>query len=83
VLPAWFDPGAPPPYDHLGVVDAPFTLDDEGYAIVATEGDVHQVFGSGVPVPAWRAASARHPAARTARRLARAGVDGRIRASAV
>ena len=79
VLPSWFDPGAPPPYDHLGEVHAPFELDDAGYAIVATEGDVREVFGETSIRPPWRSATKDHPASRTALRLAHGGARGWLR----
>jgi hypothetical protein len=39
VLPAYFNPDASGPYDHLGVLEKPFSLDKGGYAVVerATE----------------------------------------------
>jgi len=33
---AFFDPGAPPPYDHLGLLKAPFTTTPGGYQISGT-----------------------------------------------
>ena len=33
VLPAFFNPWAPAPYDHLGVLTRPFSLDTGGYAM--------------------------------------------------
>ena len=33
VLPAYFNPAAPGPYDHLGVLSKPFTLAKGGYAV--------------------------------------------------
>jgi hypothetical protein len=68
VLPAWFDPGAPGPYDQLGSLRAPFALDDGGYAIVATETAVREVFGVGGR-PEWRTETKHHVASRSARRL--------------
>jgi hypothetical protein len=72
VLPSWFDPGAPGPYDQLGALRAPFALDDGGYAIVATETAVREVFGAGGR-PEWRTETKHHPASRSARRLAALG----------
>ena len=34
VLPAYFNPWAPGPYDHLGVLKKPFSLDKGGYAVL-------------------------------------------------
>lgn len=36
ILPAWFDPSAPPPYDHLGLLSKPLTLRPGGYMAVWT-----------------------------------------------
>jgi hypothetical protein len=38
VLPAWFNPWAPPPYDFLGSLSRPFELSSGGYCIVRTTG---------------------------------------------
>ena len=34
VLPAFFNPWAPAPYDHLGILTAPFSIATGGYAVV-------------------------------------------------
>jgi hypothetical protein len=34
VLPAYFNPWAPGPYDHVGVLKKPFSLDKGGYAVL-------------------------------------------------
>ena len=64
VLPSWFDPGASGPYDQLGLLQQPFALGAGGYAIVAAEGGVHEIFGSVAP-PEWRTETKRHGASRT------------------
>jgi hypothetical protein len=67
VLPAFFDPGASRPYDHLDKLTAGFSISPGGYAIEMTGGQPQQVQGENYP--AWRTATKAFPAARTARRL--------------
>jgi hypothetical protein len=70
VTPDFFDPAAQDgPFDHLGSVTGPLELATGGYAIVEQEGAVQQVFGE--TYAEWRKPGKTHPAARTARRLAR------------
>jgi hypothetical protein len=70
VLPSFFDPGAPAPYDHLNRLGAGFSIGQGGYAIEMTGGQARQVQGERYPT--WRSATKSFPAARTARRLGRA-----------
>lgn len=79
VKPSFFNSTGAGPYDHLGQITAPFALGDGGYEIVEdATGNVSQVFGEHPP-DAWRLDSKRHPASRTARRLARAQAPGGIK----
>jgi len=56
VTAAFFDPGAAQGavLDYLGNVQAPFTLDSGGYAIVRTDGQEQAIWGESLP--AWRKA---------------------------
>ncbi len=60
VLPAFFNPWASPPYDHLGVLKKPFTLDKGGYAVYERSTAGHEVFGKRLDVtfddavPQWQ-----------------------------
>ncbi len=67
-LPAWFDPQAPGPYDHLGKLSKPFTMTSGGYVVYIHGGAEHQKFGE--QYPAWKLEEKKHPASRTARRVA-------------
>jgi hypothetical protein len=74
VLPAYFNPGAPKPYDHLKLLKKPFSVAPKGYMIVRRADAPTQQFGPRLvfgdpPPPAWQAPMKLHPAARTARRL--------------
>lgn len=56
VTPAWFDQTpAGGPYDHLGVLQAPFSLDRGGYWVQMRGGQVTQKFGT--EFPTWLAAA--------------------------
>lgn len=49
VHPAWFEPIEHPAgtqYDHLGLLEAPFSLTKGGYAIVKKKGKVKEIYGS-------------------------------------
>jgi hypothetical protein len=85
VLPAYFTPGAHGPFDKLGALTAPFSVDRGGYAIVSKSEKPSQVFGAvdmvpdahgdlaialGSGYPAWKHASKAAAASRTMRRLA-------------
>jgi hypothetical protein len=45
ILPAFFNPWAPAPYDHLSVLDAPFSLAKGGYAVSQKAGASTERFG--------------------------------------
>ncbi len=68
VFPAFFDSrDSTGPYDQLGELEKPFTLDDGGYAITIREGAVSEIFGD--HHARWRQSETRqHPAARSYRR---------------
>ena len=81
VLPNFFIPGSPPPYDYLQVLTRPFTI-NQGYSIVSQITSVSQIFGffkaekkhasiisdeEGDRV--LRRPDKQHPASRTQRRL--------------
>ena len=85
VLPAYFIPGAHGPYDKLGALTAPFSVDAGGYAIVSKSEKPSRIFGAadvvadahgelaialGAGYPAWKHASKAAAASRTMRRLA-------------
>ena len=44
VLPAWWTPGAPGPYDFLGKLKAPFTMTAGGYMIIRDRGHIVNIF---------------------------------------
>ena len=58
VLPAYFNIGAPGPYDYMGLLKAPLTMDDGGYQILMDpDGTVRNVFARTVEeggMPQWR-----------------------------
>lgn len=60
VLPAYFNPWAPGPYDHLGVLEKPFSLAKGGYAVYEHSSADHEKFGRRLTVtfddavPEWR-----------------------------
>lgn len=62
VLPAYFNPWAPAPYDHLRTLDEPFSIDTGGYAVFQRAGADHEAFGRGFGVtfddamPDWQRA---------------------------
>ena len=68
VCPAWFDPNASPTarLDHLGLLDAPFSVLKGGYLVWMDAGGEHQQFGE--EFPEFRKAMKRTRYARTARR---------------
>jgi hypothetical protein len=70
VLPSWFDPDGQAPYDHLGLLTAPFQVRSTGYVIAMTDGNVTESWGE--HYPAWRKATKASPSSRTARRHAKA-----------
>jgi len=70
VLPSWFDPDGQAPYDHLGLLTAPFQVRTTGYVIAMTDGDVTESWGE--HYPAWRKVTKASPSSRTARRHAKA-----------
>lgn len=45
LLPSYFNPGAPGPYDKLSVLTRGFTIDRGGYSIVSKAGTETQIFG--------------------------------------
>src|SRR6266540_4864920 len=60
VLPAYFNPWAPGPYDHLRALRKPFSLDKGGYAVFQGAAADHERFGRGFgvrfddAVPSWQ-----------------------------
>src|SRR2546421_1935072 len=48
VLPAYFNPWAAGPYDHLRVLDEAFSIDTGGYALFQPTSPAHERFGRGV-----------------------------------
>jgi hypothetical protein len=60
VLPSYFNPFASGPYDHLGVLDKPFSLAKGGYAVLERAGADREKFGRRFAVtfddalPEWR-----------------------------
>jgi hypothetical protein len=80
VLRNWFTPGAPGPYDRMGLCRQPFEVRHGGYLIVATltgEGTTNArtaPAADSVAIeqdtsPEWRQRSRRHEASRTMRRI--------------
>lgn len=77
VTPDWFDAKAKGPFDRMGKLTAPFTMDDGGYMIVrAADGSVSNIFAARpyiVPGPKMNAqhvfAKLQKPESRLARRL--------------
>lgn len=67
VHPAFFDPGAVGPWDHMGLCTGPFVDRATGYHIEQVDGQAKSVFGA--EMPAWRQA-AKAASSRTAARLA-------------
>ena len=75
VLPAFFDPWADGPYDHLGILKKPFSLAPGGYAIVqratrSTERDARFEVTFDKAMPAWQRDQKLHGWGRTYWRLA-------------
>lgn len=76
VLPEFFIPGSDGPYDRLGKLSDPFTIND-GYSIVARVSQVSQIYGAVAAGPTEvvgnkrlaQRADKQHPVARTYRRL--------------
>lgn len=66
VLPAFFDPHARGPYNHLGTLRRPYTLGKGGYWVQLAEGKATQRFGE--DVPNWVRAAKSHAFARAQRR---------------
>ena len=60
VLPAYFNPWADGPYDHLRVLAEPFSLDEGGYAVFQATSAEQEKFGRGFhavfddAVPGWQ-----------------------------
>ncbi len=71
VLPAYFGPGAPGPYDYLNTLPGPFTVGAGGYEIRMIGGAVSQRFGARYPDS--KLAGKYHPASRTNRRATAGG----------
>lgn len=66
VLPSYFDPHGPGPWDFLKRLRGPFSLEDGGYAILRNSpSDEKAVFGAGGDCRPWRAH--RRASARTSR----------------
>jgi len=63
VYPAYFRAGAPGPYDRLGKLTEPFSLDAGGYAIRKVDGQVQNIYGA--EVPDWK--RTKHASSRTER----------------
>lgn len=66
VTPAFFDPHARRPFNHLGTLRAPFTLARGGYWVQLAEGRASQRFGE--DVPDWVKTVKSHAFARATRR---------------
>jgi hypothetical protein len=62
VLPAYFNAWSAGPYDHLRVLDEPFSIDSGGYAVFQRTSGEHEKFGRGFGVafddamPEWQRA---------------------------
>jgi hypothetical protein len=75
VLPAFFNPWAPAPYDHLGVLTEPFSLARGGYAVVERATATHSRNARRVDVtfdrsvPQWQRSQKREGWGRTYWRL--------------
>ena len=76
VYPSFFDPQGTAPFDHTGVVTAPFTIAQGGYAIINNQPVYGTQSGSGrtsnltaAGYPEWRWEMKRFPRSRTARRI--------------
>ena len=54
LLPDYFRPGSPGPWDHSGKLTGPFTYDKGGYVIVEKGGQIQQLFGD--EIADWRKA---------------------------
>lgn len=72
VTKAWFEEGAPGPYDFLRRLTAPFEMSSGGYLIVEKKDVISNVWGA--THADWRKVGKEHPASRTARRAARAAL---------
>lgn len=76
VRPAYFNPWAAGPYDHLRVLDEPFSIDSGGYAVCQRTSAEREQFGRGFGVtfddamPEWQRASKLRGWGRTFWRLA-------------
>jgi hypothetical protein len=74
-LPAYFNPKAPGPYDHLGILEQPFTLAKGGYAVWDQATSDHEAYGRRIDVefddavPEWQRAAKRESYGRTWWRL--------------
>jgi hypothetical protein len=55
-------------FDYMGRLAAPFSMTAGGYLIRMKEGKVTQIFGE--EYPSWKLPGKRHPAGRTAQRMA-------------
>jgi hypothetical protein len=76
VYPSFFDPQGTAPFDHTGVITAPFTIAQGGYAIINNQAVYGNTSGSGQTTsltasgyPGWRWEMKRFPRSRAARRL--------------
>lgn len=76
VYPSFFDAAGQPPFDHLGVITAPFTIAQGGYAIINNQSVFGSQAGQGSSTdrkaagyPDWRWHMKQFPRSRTARRL--------------
>lgn len=76
VLPSWFDPDGQAPYDHEGLLTAPFEVRPDGYVIVMSDGNVTERWGE--RYPAWRKETKASPASRTYRRHGKAFSASRL-----
>lgn len=71
VLPAWFNPAAPPPYDYMGLVKAPLQILPGGYALTEKNGQIQGIYADGAGRLKMMGKLAQ-PQSRTARRFAAA-----------
>lgn len=81
VLPAYFNPAAPGPYDYRGVLDEPFAIAKGGYAVWDLATSDHEAFGRrvvahfGPDIPPWRKEQKLTGYGRTWWRLVLGGAD--------
>ncbi len=70
VLPSYFDPTGPGPWDRLRSLPGPLTLSGGGYEIVMQGGAVSQRRAATLEEPLWKTECRAHVASRTSKRQA-------------